>query len=84
MYEKWKVIAIRKVSFTDEKTKELVSGVSLFLARPSKEAGWQGVEVAKFWLKEDSEVLKTYTPSINQDIEIAFNRYGKISFIKTC
>lgn len=82
MFEKWKVIAIRKVSFTDEKTGEQISGVSLFLARPSKEAGWQGVEIAKFWLKDDSEVLKTYTPTLNQDVKIAFNRYGKISQIE--
>lgn len=82
MFEKWKVIAIRKVSFKDEKSKEDVSGVSLFLARPSKEGGWQGVEVAKFWLNDNSEVLKTYTPTLNQDVKIAFNRYGKIGQIE--
>lgn len=81
MFENWKVIAHRDLDFKSDDGKE-IKGVQIFLARPSQDRGWHGVEVSKFFIRSDSEVLSRPLPKPGTDIRIAFNRFGKISVIE--
>ena len=81
MYENWQFITSRILDFTDDKGNQ-VKGTQVFLCRPSKEAGWQGVEVGKFFIRSDSEVLSKPLPKAGANVQIGFNRFGKISYLQ--
>lgn len=79
--EKWKVIGFRKVSFRDEKTKKQVEGFSLFLVRPGTGENMTGDEAQKIFIS--SEYVE-YQPYLGDEVELIYNRYGKISSIQAC
>lgn len=79
--EKWKVIGFRKVSFVDEKTKKPVEGFSLFLIRPGTGDNMTGDECQKLFI---SSAYVEYQPYLGDEVNLIYNRYGKISSIQTC
>lgn len=67
-------------SFTDEKTGSLVTGTgtTLFLVQERK-----GVEgVACFSAFVSSAKLDLYDPAVGDEIEILYNRFGKVAGIR--
>lgn len=67
-------------SFTDEKTGSLVTGTgtTLFLVHERK-----GVEgVASFSAFVSSAKLDLYDPAVGDEIEILYNRFGKVAGIR--
>lgn len=81
MFEYWTIISHRDLDFKDDSGKE-VKGVQLFLSRRCSERGWHGYEVSKFFIREGSEVLAKPLPEPGTDIQIGFNRFGKISYLE--
>ena len=83
MYENWQIVSHRDLDFTDDSGNQ-VKGVQLFMCRPCKERGWHGLEVSKFFIREGSEVLSKPLPEPGTNVQIGFNRYGKISYLEVC
>lgn len=76
--EKWSVVGFRHVDFEDQKTGKRVVGVSLFLERPFEKAE-QGYETMKIFI--NPEIVR-YHPQLSDDIELYYNKYGRVSDIK--
>lgn len=79
--EKWRVDGFRKVNFTDQKTKEDVDGYSLFLSRPAQDDKIVGRECQKLFI---NSAYVEYTPELNEEIMLLYNRYGKVGAIQAC
>lgn len=79
-----KVLTVRDVSFTDDHGKN-VSGQQLWLIAPTAEAGWNGWEVLKLWISDDSP-LATVVSNLKHDdvVMVEFNRRGKPAQIVPC
>ena len=79
-----KVLTVRDVSFTDDRGKE-VSGQQLWLIDPTNEAGWNGWEVLKLWIPDDSPLRQVVCDLKHDDmILVEFNRRGKPAQIVPC
>lgn len=75
---KSKVLAVKNVKFTDDKTGELVVGRQLWLLTPTKDPEWNGNAVEKLWFKEDDsryEMVGGLT--CGTELLIEYNRKGK-------
>lgn len=81
MFEQWKVIGYRKVSFTDQKTQKRVEGFSLFLVKPGEGEGMTGDEAQKIFISSE---YVSYVPALGDFVQLIYNKYGKISSIQTC
>ena len=68
---------MRPYEFEDQKTKEVISGYSLYLQW--EEEGTAGIccESASVSLKK----LEGYDPALGDDVRIGYNKYGKVDFI---
>lgn len=75
--EKWKVIGFRKVDFTDTKQNSRVTGYSLYVCRPGGN-DMSGDECQKIFF---SDQRISYVPSLGDEIQLMYNRYGKIADI---
>lgn len=74
--EIWKVVGYRLVNFTDDNGRA-VKGTSLFLAREPVNKNIVGLEVSKLFVGASID----YVPKENEMVEIAFNRYGKVTSV---
>lgn len=78
---KCKVIGYQKIDFKDQKTGNQVSGYNLFLISEPETTNITGTKCEKIFI---SSQYVDYTPALNDDIVILYNRYGKVSSIQTC
>lgn len=75
--ERFHLVGIMPVRFTNGKTGDLVCGTSLHCLSPmSPTHGGSGFKVDKFFLKQEID-CSALVPDI--DICVYFNRYGKVS-----
>lgn len=73
-----KVLAIKKVDFTDPKTGERVVGSQLWVMAETRDPVWSGREIIKIWIPEGSAMEETLQQVTNDDdILVEFNRRGK-------
>lgn len=79
MNEVWKVIGFRKVSFQDRETNKNVQGYSLFLVRPGEGELFVGDEAQKLFISSE---YVPYIPKLGDEVQLFYNRYGKISDIQ--
>lgn len=71
------IVGLRRYSFTDEKTGELVSGYTIYLQW--EEDKTEGVCCEAVSLKD--EKLAGYVPAIGDKVRVGMNRYGRADFI---
>lgn len=81
MFEQWKIIGFRKLSFMDQKTNKQVNGYSLFMVRPGSGENMTGDEAQKLFISSE---YVDYVPSLGEQVQLIYNRYGKISSIQAC
>ena len=79
--EIYEVVGYRRVNFTDEKTKNVVDGFTLFLQRNPEDGKTVGVECCKQFI---SAQYVCYQPQVGDRIRLLYNRYGKIGAVETC
>lgn len=79
--EIYEVVGFRRVNFTDEKTKKVVDGYTLFLQRDPEDGKTHGVECSKQFISAQSVF---YQPQLGDRIRLLYNRYGKIGAVETC
>lgn len=84
---KVKLLGVRPVEFTDEKTGDCIEGISLYIAYPDEDV--YGVVADKKFVKNDAAEklgidIKLLTAGINKDIDIELNPRGKLSSITIC
>lgn len=76
----YNVVGYRKVDFTG-KDGQQVKGTSLFCSTNITENG-SGIATEKFWLTPKLLDDTGYTPAVGDEIDISFNKYGKVDFIR--
>lgn len=77
-----KVLAVKDVKFTDDKTGELVVGRQLWTCTPSKDPDWNGYIVEKNWFREDHELYDwVRTLEHDQLVMLEYNGRGKLEDI---
>lgn len=82
---KSKVLTVRDLSFSDERTGELIEGRQLWLLTPTKDPDWNGYEVEKVWLKINHELYETVGQLRHgMEVMIDYNRKGKPEDIVIC
>lgn len=79
--EQWDVVGFRKVSFKDQKTDQKIEGYTLFLQRIPSDKEIEGMECCKQFI---SSQYVDYVPVVGDQIQLIYNRYGKIGSIQTC
>lgn len=84
---KVKLLGVRPVEFTDEKTGEIIEGISMYIAYPDPDV--YGVIADKKFIRNDAAEklgidIKSLTEGINKDIDIELNPRGKLSSITIC
>lgn len=82
-----KLLGVRPVSFTDDKTGEIIEGISLYIAYPDPDV--YGVVSDKRFIRNDSIAklkidTKTLIEAIDHDIDIELNPRGRLSAITIC
>lgn len=76
--QKCKVLGIKEVDFTDEKSGERVTGRQLWVSSETRDPAWNGQEVIKIWCKTGSDMHAQCDQLDNGDeILVEFNRRGK-------
>ena len=84
---KVKLLGVRPVEFTDEKTGELIEGISMYIAYPDLDV-YGLLADKKFISNSASEKLginiEMLIKSINSDIDIELNPRGRLSSITVC
>lgn len=78
--EKWCVIGYRKVDFKDSSTNKSISGYSLFVTRPGGDS-MVGDEAQKIFV---SDQRISYVPVVGDEIQLVYNKYGKVSDVVVC
>lgn len=74
---KFNLVGIRDTRFMNDKTGEVISGKTIFVTY--EEYGVRGLKADKLFLSEKKNL---YVPSqLPAEIDIQFNRYGKIDSI---
>lgn len=77
--EKIKVVGIRQVKFTAPDTKQEISGVRVYFLQDAPMRGLEGQSCDSVFLSNEAFNKLSYVPSIGQECNIDFNRYGKVS-----
>lgn len=73
-----KVLAIKKVDFTDQQSGERIVGSQLWVMADTRDPVWSGREIIKIWIPEGSTMDETLQQVTNDDdILVEFNRRGK-------
>ena len=84
---KVKLLGIRPVEFTDDKTGEIIEGISLYIAYPDPDV-YGCIADKKFINNSAAEKLKidtkTLIEAIDHDIDIELNPRGRLSAITVC
>ena len=76
--QKCKVLGIKEVDFTDEKSGECVTGRQLWVSSETRDPAWNGQEVIKIWCKGGSDMhVKCDQLENGDEIMVEFNRRGK-------
>lgn len=74
----FEVLTLRDVSFNDENTGKVVSGIQLWVSGRRTDGGWHGVEVCKLWIAQQSHLTDVVSGLMpGNHIRVNFNRYGK-------
>ena len=74
-----KVIGFSERSFTAKDTGALIEGMNIFVTFESKRT--TGLSCDRFFISQKRLEECGYNPSLGDDIEILYNRYGKITGI---
>ena len=74
-----KVIGFCERSFTSKDTGALIEGMYIYVTFQNKNT--TGVACDRFFISRQRLDNCGYSPSLDDDIEIQYNRYGKISGI---
>lgn len=75
-----KVIGFAERSFTSKDTGALIEGMYIFVTFEDKRT--TGFACDRFFISRQRLDKCGYFPSLDDDIEIQYNRYGKISGIR--
>lgn len=82
MNEKFEVLTIRDIQFTDQKTNREISGMQLWVIGQSQDKSWNGWEVLKIWIDFSSSMVSDVQQLRRGDnIQVAFGRNGKARMI---
>lgn len=79
--EVYTVAGIRKVDFLDKEGKA-VKGATLYLTKPIDAKMGAGVEFEKAFFSEDRLAAMTYKPEVGDQVEVLYNRRGKIYLLR--
>lgn len=75
-----KIIGLKSMSFTT-KDGTHIEGTKIFTSDPIKNG--KGVEPESVFLTRDKMAALDFVPDVGMDIEILYNRWGKVKTIKT-
>lgn len=75
----YKIIGYRKVKYTNKQNKE-VRGTELYVVDDEPQEGLTGYSCEKLWLSERIQ----FTPRLDQNIRIYYNRFGSIDEVVPC
>ena len=74
-----KVIGFSERSFTAKDTGALIEGMNIFVTFENKST--TGLACERFFISQKRLDECGYNPSLGDDIEVLYNRYGKITGI---
>lgn len=74
------IVGCRAYSFTDEKTGEVKTGCTFFFTQEDDRV--DGVSAGKFSVSRDLMDRLTFVPSPGCDVEVFYNKFGKVSDIR--
>lgn len=76
-----KIIGVKNTSFTGSDGTQ-VEGMT-FYATEAIDAKWgRGEQAERFFLSKAKLAALGFTPAVGQEVEMFYNRYGKISTVK--
>ena len=70
------IVGCRRVHFTDDSGRP-VDGVSYYFEQETN--GVEGVMAGKLFVSEKVLESMTYVPSPGEDVEVFYNKFGKVS-----
>lgn len=73
-----KLVGYRRSAFTAKDTGERISGYNLFLTGEDEKV--EGVVTDRVFLSDAR--MNGYLPRVGDDLEIIYNRYGKVSELR--
>jgi len=75
----FRIVGIEKVDYTSKNTGDRVRGTNLYVHYPSEDRpGLQGERCDKLYVKE---AIDCSSLSVGDDIEVYYNRYGKVDMV---
>lgn len=76
-----KIIGILDTSF---KTKDgvQIEGKTFFATEPIDPKRGEGLSAERFFLSKNKLETLDFTPAVGQDVDVFFNRFGKVSTLK--
>lgn len=76
-----KIVGIREVQFTDKDSGREISGTSYYYTMEENSVSLEGVSTGKFFVSADYADRLTYTPKLEDEVQLTYNRYGKVADI---
>lgn len=76
------ITGISKTSFTPKDSTTPIEGTTFYISEPIDPKHGIGTKGDKFFLSRAKLAELTFTPAIGQEIEIFYNRYGKVCSLK--
>lgn len=73
-----RIVGIKPISFTSDKTNELVSGTKLFLTEPIPPGKGFGVSTDDLYLSSSRLAELSFQPSVGMEISVNYNKKGSL------
>lgn len=76
-----KIIGYKKSDFKTDKG-EMIRGMNLYLGYPLNGDNCGGMAVERCYMTDAKLAANGYTPRVDDTVEVAYNRYGKLESIR--
>lgn len=80
MIDYTKIVGVSNVEFTTEDGKT-ITGTTIYYTEPLEPERGQGCFAGKLFLSAAKLVALTYTPAVGQEVELLFDRNGKVKAV---
>lgn len=76
------IIGIVNSSFTPKDSSTPIEGSTFYVTNPIPSQRGEGSSAERFFLSKAKLSTLDFTPSVGMDIEVLYNRYGKVSTLR--
>ena len=76
------IVGIVSTSFIPKDGENIIEGKTVYVTEPINPKRGEGLSTDKFFLSKDKLAELSFTVALGQEIEVLYNKYGKVGTIR--